>query len=177
MIKLTDDEKQFIQDNKSYLKNNDIIGFCKKTQTSMLGHIMQFLMENGIDVFNYIEEVPAGMFNGAEFDTITIPDHITKLGSSAFANCVNLASVKIGDSVTSIGNKAFSNCPKLKQVFLPNSVRILGENIFAGNDDVIIYAEERTGGTRLKCKKNEIPWYKEHLFRQPTSNDSEEAEL
>lgn len=177
MIKLTDDEKQTITNGKQYLKNNDIAGFCKHTQNHMLGRIMQFLMENGVDIFNYIESIPVGMFNGAEFDTITIPDHITKIGNRAFYNCTNLTSVNIGDSVSTIGDKAFSDCPKLRQVFLPNSVRILGEKIFDGNDDVIIYAEERTGGTRLKCKKNEIPWYKEHLFKQPTSNDSEEVEL
>ena len=169
MIKLTDYEKELINNCKSYLKNNDIKGMCNHLHTcdEELGHIMQFLLENGIQVFDYVETIPDKMFYGAELDSITIPDHITKIGKQAFYNCKKLTSVKIGEAVSTISDYAFSGCTNLRQVFLPNSVRILGKEVFKGCDNTIIYAEKRGPGNRLKCKQGEIPWYKEHLFRQP----------
>lgn len=178
MIKLTDYEKELINNCTSYLKNNDIKGMCNHLSTlgAEIGHIMQFLLDNGIKVFDYVETIPDKMFYGAEFDTITIPDHITKIGKRAFYNCENLTSVKIGDSVSTIGDYAFAGCTKLKQVFLPNSVRILGSEVFKGCDNTIIYAEKRGPGNKLKCKQGEIEWYKNHLFRQEETDIKNEEE-
>lgn len=182
MIQLTDREKDLINRNKSYLKNNDIKGFCNQLANyneDLCGRIMQFLLDNGVPVFDYIEQIPDYMFYNAEFDSISIPDHITRIGKFAFMGCKNLKSVDIGNSVSVIGDAAFAKCTNLKQVFLPNSVKILGKEVFKDCDDTIIYAEERGPGNRLKCKQGEIPWYKEHLFRQPEQEtagamDSEE---
>ena len=180
MIKLSDFEKELINANKSYLKNNDLKGLCNELsrRKENLGHIMQFLLENKVPVFDYIEAIPPYMFYKAAFKSIDIPDHITKIGNGAFEGCKNLNSVKIGDSVSTIGDYAFSGCSRLMQVFLPNSVRILGNEVFKGCDNTIIYAEKRGPGNRLKCKQGEIPWYKEHLFRQPetTEEDTEQEE-
>ena len=179
MIKLTDQEKELINTNKSYLKNNDIKGMCNalaRYDHDSCGRIMQFLLDNGIPVFDYIENIPDFMFYNAEFDSISIPDHIIKIGNRAFGNCRNLKSVDIGDSVSTIGSHAFSGCTNLKQVFLPNSVRILGKEVFEGCDDTIIYAEKRGPGNRLKCKQGEIAWYKDHLFRQEETDIKNEEE-
>ncbi len=179
MIQLTDYEKELINSCKSYLKNNDIKGFCNYLAgNEQCGRIMQFLLENNVPIFDYIEQIPNYMFYNAEFDSISIPDHITKIGNRAFEDCKNLNSVKIGDSVSVIGDYAFSGCTNLKQVFLPNSVRILGSKVFLGCDNTIIYAEKRGPGNRLKCKQGEISWYKEHLFRQSetTEEDTEQEE-
>lgn len=179
MIKLTDDEKDFIRSNKDILRKNDIAGFCREANRYLrgegtVGRIMQFLIENKVDVFNYLEVIPDNMFKEAEFDSITIPDHITKIGSNSFANCKNLTSVTIGDSVKTIGDNAFSGCTNLRQLYLPNSVRILGSSVFQGDENLIIYAEKREPGTRLKCKKKDIEWFKEHLFRKEEPEDEQE---
>lgn len=179
MIKLTDEEKQLVNQNKSYLKNNDLKGMCNEVSrynSGSCGRIMQFLMENGVPVFDYVEQIPDYMFYGADFRTISIPDHITKIGNYAFADCKKLNSVDIGDSVSVIGNGAFKGCSGLIKVFLPNSVRILGNNVFQGCDNTIIYAEKRGPGNRLKCKQGEIPWYKEHLFRQPEQETADDMD-
>lgn len=170
MIKLDDNEKLIIQRGKSFLQNNDIRGFCnfaKDWDPDKLGRISQFLMEQGIDLFNYFETIPDYLFRNSELESIVIPDNITVIGRGAFYGCKNLEKVKIGNSVTTIRDAAFQNCTNLKRVILPDSVRILGKEVFTeGNPNIVILANKRTGN-KLKCKQSEIPWYKDHLYVNP----------
>ena len=62
--------------------------------------------------------------------SITIPDSVTSIGSSAFYSCSKLMSVVIGDSVTSIGSDAFANCTSLTSVVIPDSVTSIGSYAF-----------------------------------------------
>ena len=48
--------------------------------------------------------------------SITIPNSVTSIGSSAFRYCSGLTSVTIGSGVTSIGNYAFDACSSLAVV-------------------------------------------------------------
>lgn len=56
--------------------------------------------------------------------SITIPDSITSIGTSAFQNCTSLTSITIPDSVTSIGDSAFQNCTSLTNITIPDSVTV-----------------------------------------------------
>ena len=62
---------------------------------------------------------------------MTIPDSVTSIGDSAFADCSSLTSVTIPDSVTSIGYSAFENCSKLTSIVIPDSVTSIGEDAFS----------------------------------------------
>ena len=64
--------------------------------------------------------------------SITIPDSVTSIGSSAFLYCSNLSSVVIPDSVTSIGGSAFSSCSNLGSVVIPDSVTSISAAAFYG---------------------------------------------
>jgi hypothetical protein len=55
-------------------------------------------------------------FSGCNVISVTLPNSITKIESSAFINCKNLTSITIPNSVTSIGYGVFMYCPKLKNV-------------------------------------------------------------
>ncbi len=62
--------------------------------------------------------------------SITIPNSVKTISSSAFVNCTSLTSVYIPNSVTSIGNNAFSGCTSLTSVEIPESVTSIGNNAF-----------------------------------------------
>lgn len=174
-IQLTDEEKSIIARNRETLKKNDLKHFYSRIPNGYGGRITQFLIERGINVFDYFTELPNYMLAGSELETISIPEHIDKIGKHVFENCENLKAVDIGDSVRVIDDGAFRGCSNLKRVFLPDSLRILGSNIFKGcPEDIVLIANKRSGATKLRCKQGEIPWYKEHLFLN--QENSEEGE-
>lgn len=60
-----------------------------------------------------------------------IPNSVTSIGGSAFANCSGLASIIIPNNVTSIGNNAFASCSALTSITIPNSVTSIGNYAFS----------------------------------------------
>ena len=59
-----------------------------------------------------------------------IPDGVTEIGVSAFANCMALRTIEIPSTVTTIGATAFSNCRNLYSVNIPQSVTSIGSSAF-----------------------------------------------
>ncbi len=62
---------------------------------------------------------------------IIIPDEVTEIGSSVFANS-GVRKVVIGDSVKIIGFCAFRNCKTLMEVSLTNGLEEIGASAFEG---------------------------------------------
>lgn len=173
-----DELKIILSRTEKLLRNNDIKGFYESgyINSENGGPITDFLMENGIDLFNYLYEIPRYMFANSEQDTIVIPDHIKKINRNAFEEA-KVRQVQIGDGVTAIGNNAFRGCGNLTSVIFPDSVQSLGKQVFEGcSDRLILYANRRKPGTRLRCPKNEIGWYKDHLFVTPEADGEQEEE-
>jgi len=69
-------------------------------------------------------------FYGSAITSVTIPDSVTNIGSTAFEYCYNLTSVTIPDNVTSIGEEVFEHCITLTSVTIPDSVTSIGEEAF-----------------------------------------------
>ena len=140
------------------------------------GHITQFLLENGINVFDYFTAIPPYMFCDATIESIQIPDNIERIGKNAFTGCSNLKAVDLGNSVKIIDANAFSNCTELRRVFLPDSLTILGPGIFENcSDDLVLIANKRQGANKLRCKQNEQNWYRKHLFLNDENSGEEDA--
>ena len=59
-----------------------------------------------------------------------IPNSVTSIGNSAFADCSGLISIEIPNSVTSIDNYAFTRCSGLTSIEIPNSVTSIGNYAF-----------------------------------------------
>lgn len=55
---------------------------------------------------------------------------VTKVGESAFAECVNLEYVNFGDSMQQIDTRAFMGCTSLKAIHLPVGFRRFGADSF-----------------------------------------------
>lgn len=76
-------------------------------------------------------------------EKVTIPNSVTEIGKSAFANCSSLTSVIIPNSVTSISNDAFYECSSLASVTIGNSVTSIDYTTFWGCSNVkeLVFAE------------------------------------
>ena len=62
----------------------------------------------------------------------TIPDSVTTIAGSAFADCTKLTSVTLPDSVTTIGRQAFRRCSSLKSITFPKGIISIGSYSFLG---------------------------------------------
>ena len=82
---------------------------------------------------------------------IKLPDWVTSIGDSAFADCTNLAYIDIQPSVTSIGSGAFEFCSNLKEITIPRSVKSIGDYAFynCGKITVSLYKSKTTLGEQV----------------------------
>ncbi|MBO5134332.1 MAG: leucine-rich repeat domain-containing protein [Bacteroidaceae bacterium] len=71
-------------------------------------------------------------FKDSKIVSVTIPEGVTDIGSSAFWGCTKLASITIPESVTSIGLGAFSGCSSLTSITIPQGVMSFGSSVFSG---------------------------------------------
>ncbi|MDE5581590.1 MAG: leucine-rich repeat protein [Treponemataceae bacterium] len=63
--------------------------------------------------------------------TVDIPDGVTSIGGSAFADCNSLKNVTMGEGVQTIDEYAFSNCCYLVSVTIPASVTSIKSQAFS----------------------------------------------
>jgi hypothetical protein len=75
-------------------------------------------------------------------------EDITRIGASAFFNCISLESFTIPKEVNSIGESAFEWCTGLKSVVIPKAMMIVGDLAF----------ENCTGITDIYYEGSEDEW-------------------
>ena len=61
---------------------------------------------------------------------LVIPEGVTKISASAFANCTGITEVVLPSTLTELGTGAFSGCKNLAKINIPSSVTTLGYNVF-----------------------------------------------
>jgi len=66
----------------------------------------------------YPDGVAVGVFEGSNIKSVTIPDTVTLIGSSAFNGCKELTEVKLPKNLKHISVGAFSDCTSLKSIDL-----------------------------------------------------------
>ena len=91
-----------------------------------------------------------------EITEYIIPNDVTAIGNSAFANCKDLTLVTIPNSIKSIGERAFQGCSSLSSINIPKGVTSIGDATFASTNllSVIIPNSVKTIGSHAfyDCK-------------------------
>ena len=96
---------------------------------------------------------------------VTIPDSVTEIGSSAFADCTNLQNVELSKGLVSLDSNAFNGCVSLLEIEIPKSLTqvslggtssSLTNGVFGGSGLTTVRFEQ--GMTRVP----------EYLFRNAT---------
>lgn len=75
---------------------------------------------------------PQSVFFYVSITSVTIPNNVISIESSAFSMCKSLTSVTISNSVTTIGSEVFKDCISLTSVKIPSSVTKIGSSAFLG---------------------------------------------
>ena len=62
--------------------------------------------------------------------SLSIPNSVTSIGSSAFYFCVGLVSISLPNSISVLERGVFDRCKSLQTITIPNSVTKIGEGAF-----------------------------------------------
>ena len=102
-----------------------------------------FVIENGvltqykgndtvITIPEGVTEIGPEAFSRVAFKLtdVTLPQSLTKIGSSGFWGCVKLEAIDIPASVTEIGDNAFASCRSLTRLTIPGTVKTVGNGAF-----------------------------------------------
>ena len=71
-------------------------------------------------------------FYSSTMTSVVIPDTVTNIDVTAFADCTSLVSVKLPASLKTIGWGAFADCPKLSEIILPTGLVSVAQHAFVG---------------------------------------------
>ena len=75
-------------------------------------------------------ELPDTLLQGSGVRQLTVPQTVTKIGYSAFADCTQLTAITLPAGLRELGNEAFEGCTALTGVALPDSLTDLGYGVF-----------------------------------------------
>jgi len=82
---------------------------------------------------NGLQEIGEQAFWACDFRQMIIPDSVTAIDNSAFANCKQMTFLKIGSGTSVLPSGAFENCDKLKRLEFGEGVVEVGPNCFRGS--------------------------------------------
>ena len=151
--------------------------YCEKLQDIYITDIAAWCNISGLDnLMDYGSSNKKLYINNELATSITIPNGVTAIPSSAFRNCTGLTSVTIGNSVTSIGSNAFYNCTWLTSVTIGNGVTSISQTAFGNTawynnqPDGLVYA----GKVAYKYKGT-MPWYTSIVLKEGTLGIADSA--
>lgn len=84
-----------------------------------------------------LDGIGGSAFSNTGLTTVTLPNSLTYLGSSAFSSCKDLASISIGTGITEIPYNCFSGCNALTSVDLPEHVTSIGGSAYSYCDGLV----------------------------------------
>ena len=78
-----------------------------------------------------VESIGSGAFSWGTMESVSLPDTVRTIETSAFAGCSALAVLELPDGITSIGGSAFSGCSSLAEFDYPMNWKTAGRSIFS----------------------------------------------
>lgn len=75
-------------------------------------------------------------FHWRSLRSITLPNSIKSIGSSAFGECTYLTEMTLPNSVTEIDENAFMGCTRLKKITLPNTLTYIPRQMLSSCDEL-----------------------------------------
>lgn len=85
---------------------------------------------NNINFSKSMTEIPERAFEYCDFEEISIPGNIRKIGMYAFVNNHDLTKINFEEGVDRIDHGAFSDCNNLEEITFPNSLSSIGKEAF-----------------------------------------------
>lgn len=122
------DKKTLIRGDR-FLKNYEIQdGTITIYNMAFMGcHLRSITMPNSV------KNIKSSAFYRCEFlESISIPNSVTHIGNCAFDGCSSLKSIILPDAITCIGYATFYDCSSLKQLTIPNKVTNIDDYAFYG---------------------------------------------
>lgn len=130
------------------LNESGVFADGSETTTSLVNKVSQ-IEQNGniVNIFKSIIErttkdviIPDGItkigtyafYNYLNLITLSISDSVVEIGDWAFRICSNLESVKLSNNLKSIGVRAFASCSNLKDISIPATCKTIGNLAFEG---------------------------------------------
>ena len=95
----------------------------------------EYLSEKGEEEYFDIKDEVLVKYHG-NTNVVVVPEGVTKIGDSAFEECLRLTSVTIPEGVTSIGAYAFADCVRLRNIAFPESLNEIGEGAFDACENI-----------------------------------------
>ncbi|MDD5706621.1 MAG: leucine-rich repeat domain-containing protein, partial [Kiritimatiellae bacterium] len=90
-----------------------------------------------------VTEIADSVFAVRTMVDVVLPSTLRVIGSSAFANSGNLASIDIPAGVTNIGAAVFNGCSSLAAVTIPAGLTVIEESAFSGMSIVSLAIPDR----------------------------------
>ena len=118
-------------DISGWLKISGLYNLMNYVSSSCELYLDGIKVEGDIIIPDGVTSISCAFANLSAITSVTIPDSVKSIGTSAFSGCSGLQTVTIGNGVTSIGNYAFEYCSSLTEVTIPDSVTSIGRYAFS----------------------------------------------
>ena len=86
---------------------------------------------------NPVTAIASAAFQNTDITSVTMPDTIVQIGSSAFSGCKSLASVSFSNSLKALSEYCFSGCNALTNVVLPNGLEVISNYSFMNCSNLV----------------------------------------
>jgi hypothetical protein len=97
----------------------EVVNGCEKISVNAFNGAINL---KGVSIPETVTFIDTSAFDGSGIEEIDVPDSVTQIGITAFANCTNLVRAHIPDGLTTLPDSLFMGCSSLKEVNLPSKI-------------------------------------------------------